>query len=41
MDKFFVFTSNNENETKQFAKDFASKLDNNTVIVLTGELRFW
>ena len=37
----FIFTSNSENETKEFAKDFASKLDKNTVVVLTGELRFW
>ncbi len=37
----FIFTSNSENETKQFAKDFASKLDKNAVVVLTGELRFW
>lgn len=34
----FVFTSNSEEETKNFAKNFASKLDNKTVIVLTGEL---
>ena len=37
----FVFTSNSEEETKNFAKDFASKLDKNAVVVLTGELRFW
>ncbi len=37
----FVFTSNSEEETKNFAKDFASKLDKKTVVVLTGELRFW
>ena len=37
----FIFTSNSENETKEFAKDFASKLDKNAVVVLTGELRFW
>ncbi len=33
-----VFISNSENETKQFAKDFASKLDKKSVVVLTGEL---
>ncbi len=36
-----VFISNNEDDTKKFAKDFASKLNNKTVVVLTGELRFW
>lgn len=33
-----VFISNSENETKQFAKDFASKLNNKAIVVLTGEL---
>ena len=37
----FTFTSNSEDETKNFAKDFASKIDKNNVIVLTGDLRFW
>ena len=37
----FTFTSNSEKETRNFAKDFASKVDKNAVIVLTGELRFW
>ena len=37
----FIFTSNSENETKEFAREFASKLDKNAVVVLTGELRFW
>ena len=37
----FIYTSHSENETKNFAKDFASKLDKNAVIVLTGELRLW
>ncbi len=37
----FIFTSNSESKTKQFAKEFASKLDKNAVVVLTGELRFW
>ena len=36
-----VFISNCENETKQFAKEFASKLNKNAVVVLTGELRLW
>ena len=29
-----VFISNNEDDTKKFAKDFASKLNNKTVVVL-------
>ena len=33
-----VFISRNEDETKKFAKGFASKLNNKAVIVLTGEL---
>ena len=37
----FIFTSNSEDETKNFAKSFASKVDKNAVIVLTGDLRFW
>ena len=37
----FIYTSHSENETKNFAKDFASKIDRTAVIVLTGELRFW
>ena len=37
----FIFTSNSENETKEFAREFASRLDKNAVVVLTGELRFW
>ncbi len=37
----FIFTSNSEEETRNFAKDFASKVDKNAIIVLTGELRFW
>ncbi len=41
MSDTFIFTSNSESETKQFAKDFASKLNKKAVIVLTGELRFW
>ena len=36
-----VFISGNEDETKKFAKGFASKLNNKTVVVLTGELRIW
>lgn len=34
----FIFTSNSENETKKFAKDFASKLDKNAIVVLSGDL---
>ena len=37
----FIFTSNSEDDTKNFAKSFASKLDKNAVIILTGDLRFW
>ena len=37
----FIYTSNSENYTKKFARDFASKLDKNDVVVLTGELRIW
>ena len=36
-----IFISNSENETKKFAKDFASKINNKETIVLSGELRFW
>ena len=38
--KHSVFISKNEEETKKFAKEFASKLTSKEVIVLTGELRF-
>ena len=34
----FIFKSNSENDTKQFAKDFASKLNIGDVIVLSGDL---
>ena len=34
----YTFTSNSENETKQFAKKLASKLNIGDVIVLTGDL---
>ncbi len=37
----FIFTSNSEEETRNFANNFASKVDKNAIIVLTGELRFW
>lgn len=36
--KHFEFTSKNEEATKNFAKNFASKLSNIKVIVLTGNL---
>lgn len=36
--KSYQFISNNEQNTKNFAKDFASKLHSKDVIVLTGEL---
>ena len=34
----FVFKSNSENETKQFAKEFAKKLKTGDVLVLSGDL---
>ena len=34
----YIIKTNNEIETKQFAKEFASKLKKGDVIVLTGEL---
>ena len=34
----YIFTSHSEQETKKFAKDFASKLHIGDVVVLTGEL---
>lgn len=36
--KNFIFKSNSENTTKQFAKNFASKLQNGDVLVLSGDL---
>ena len=36
--KNFIFISNSEDETKKFAKDFASKFKNGDVIVLSGDL---
>lgn len=34
----YEFISHSEEDTKKFASDFASKLDNNSVIVLSGDL---
>ena len=34
----FIYTSNNENDTKKIAKLLASKLTNGDLIVLSGEL---
>lgn len=34
----YTFTSNSENDTKQFSKNLASKLNIGDVIVLTGDL---
>lgn len=34
----YEFISHSEEDTKKFAFDFASKLDNNSVIVLSGDL---
>ena len=36
--KNYIFTSNSENETKEFAKKIASKLNKGDVIVLSGDL---
>ena len=36
--KNYIFNSNSENDTKEFAKKFASNLKNGDVIVLTGDL---
>ena len=36
--KNFIFKSNSENDTKQFAKQFASKLTKGEVLVLSGDL---
>ena len=34
----FIFKSNSENETKEFARKFASKLNKGDVLVLSGDL---
>ena len=36
--KNFIFKSYSENDTKQFAKSFASKLNNGDILVLSGDL---
>ena len=36
--KNFIFKSYSEDETKKFAKDFASKLNKSDVLVLSGDL---
>lgn len=36
--KNYIFKSNSENDTKKFAKEFASKSKNGDVIVLSGDL---
>lgn len=36
--KNFIFKSYSENDTKKFAKNFASKLQNGDLIVLSGDL---
>lgn len=36
--KNYTFKSNSENETKEFAKKFASKLNKGDVLVLSGDL---
>ncbi len=36
--KNYIFTSNSENDTKEFAKKIASKLNKGDVIVLSGNL---
>ena len=35
MEKYITYS---ENETENFAYDFAKKLDNNSILVLTGDL---
>lgn len=39
--KNFKIISHNENETKNFAKNLASKLSKGDIIVLTRRIRFW
>lgn len=36
-----TYISKNENDTINFAKDFAKNLKKGDIIVLTGELRMW
>lgn len=36
-----TFISKSEQDTINFAKDFAKDLKNGDIIVLTGELRMW
>ena len=36
--KNYIFKSNSENDTKEFAKKIASKFENGNVIVLSGDL---
>lgn len=36
--KNFIFKSNSENETKEFAKKFASNLNKGDILVLSGDL---
>ena len=36
-----TYISKNENDTINFAKDFAKDLKKGDIIVLTGELRLW
>ena len=37
----YTYISKNEQDTINFAKEFASKLHKGNIIVLSGELRFW
>ena len=36
-----TYISKSENDTINFAKDFAKELKKGDIIVLTGELRMW
>ncbi len=39
--KNFKIISHNENDTKDFAKNLASKLSKGDIIVLTRRIRLW
>lgn len=37
----YTYISKNEQDTINFAKEYAKKLNKGKIIVLSGELRFW
>lgn len=37
----YTYISKSEQDTIDFANDFASKLKKGNIVVLSGELRFW